>query len=206
MAGDLYVHLLSGLHLATNSMGPNRIYATGGVRFWNDGRDVPDVMLATLDYPQSKEHAPFTLALRVNFASSEPQERFGFRFVGTEGTLTTSYNTLVLSKTPRETEPGMSIDTFPAKVQADYLRTYREKYPARPPVAELENDDQKFTMRADAHLEHHRNFQASVLNGARHIEDPVFGLRAAGPALLCNQSIDSQKIQTWDPVTMRVTT
>jgi predicted dehydrogenase len=204
MAGDLYVHLLSGLHLATNSLGPNRIYATGGVRYWNDGRDVPDVMLATLDYPQSKEHAPFTLALRVNFVSSEPQERFGFRFVGSEGTMTTSYNTLVLSKTPREKEPGMSIETFPAKMQADYVAEYRKKYPARTAVAELDTDDQKFTMRADAHLEHHRNFQASVLSGAKQIEDPVFGLRAAGPALLCNESVYAQKIQRWDPVAMKV--
>ena len=205
LAGDLYVHLLSGLHLATNSLGPTRMYATGGVRFWNDGRDVPDVMLATLDYPQSKEHAAFTLALRVNFASSEPQERFGFRFVGSEGTMTTSYNTLILSKTPREREPGMSINTFPAKMQADYVREYQTKYPPRPAIAELDNDDQKFTMRADAHLEHHRNFQASILQGAKQIEDPIFGLRAAGPALLCNESIYSQQIQHWDPVAMRVT-
>ncbi len=205
LAGDLYVHLLSGLHLATNSRGPNRMYATGGVRFWNDGRDVPDVMLATLDYPQSPEHAAFTLALRVNFASSEPNERFGFRFVGSEGTMTTSYNTLVLSKTPREREPGMSINTFPAKMQNQYVTEYRKKYPARPPVAELDNEDQKFQMRADAHLEHHRNFQNSILYGAKQIEDPIFGLRAAGPALLCNESIYTQQIQHWDPETMRVT-
>ncbi|MBE7178750.1 MAG: Gfo/Idh/MocA family oxidoreductase, partial [Mucilaginibacter polytrichastri] len=41
MAGDLYVHLFSSLHFITNSMGPNKIYATGGLRFWNDGREVP---------------------------------------------------------------------------------------------------------------------------------------------------------------------
>ncbi len=51
VAGDLFVHLLTGLHFATGSKGPNRVYATGGLRFWKDGRDVPDVMLALLDYP-----------------------------------------------------------------------------------------------------------------------------------------------------------
>src|SRR5689334_10198800 len=50
VAGDLFVHLLSGLHLVTGSLGPDRIVATGGLRFWNDGRDVPDVMLAMIDY------------------------------------------------------------------------------------------------------------------------------------------------------------
>src|SRR5688572_15000872 len=45
VAGDLYVHLLTGLHVATGALGPNRIYAAGGTRFWKDGRDAPDVML-----------------------------------------------------------------------------------------------------------------------------------------------------------------
>jgi predicted dehydrogenase len=40
VAGDLFVHLLSGLHAVTNSLGPNRVYATGGLRYWKDGRDV----------------------------------------------------------------------------------------------------------------------------------------------------------------------
>jgi len=33
VAGDLFVHLLSGLHFATGSLGPARIYATGGTRY-----------------------------------------------------------------------------------------------------------------------------------------------------------------------------
>jgi predicted dehydrogenase len=64
VAGDLFVHLLSGLHLATDSLGPRRVFATGGLRFWKDGRDVPDVMLALLDYPAvSGRHPEFTLLL-----------------------------------------------------------------------------------------------------------------------------------------------
>ena len=31
------------------------------------------------------------------------------------------------------------------------------------------------------------------------VEDPVFGLRAAGPALLSNTSYFEQKICRWDP-------
>src|SRR6185503_20070704 len=76
VAGDLFVHLLTGLHVATGSMGPTRIFAMGGTRYWHHGRDVPDVMLATMDY------AGFTLALRVNLAAGAVTEKFEFRFVG----------------------------------------------------------------------------------------------------------------------------
>jgi predicted dehydrogenase len=50
VAGDLFVHLFSGTHFITGSHGPTRGMATGGLRFWNDGRDVPDVMLGLFDY------------------------------------------------------------------------------------------------------------------------------------------------------------
>jgi len=50
VAGDLFVHLLSGLHYATRSTGPTRVMATGGLRYWKGGRDVPDVMLALVDW------------------------------------------------------------------------------------------------------------------------------------------------------------
>ena len=33
-------------------IGPKRIYATGGLRYWKDGRDVPDVMIGVIDLRQ----------------------------------------------------------------------------------------------------------------------------------------------------------
>ena len=50
VAGDLFVHLFSAVHLVTKSHGPVRAVATGGLRFWKDGRDVPDVVVALYDY------------------------------------------------------------------------------------------------------------------------------------------------------------
>ncbi|MDQ6705845.1 MAG: Gfo/Idh/MocA family oxidoreductase, partial [Acidobacteriota bacterium] len=91
VAGDLFVHLLSGLHYATGAIGPTRVFATGGLRFWKDGRDVPDVMLALLDYPQTEKHPAFTVSLKVNFESALPEESFGVKFIGSEGTMTTGF-------------------------------------------------------------------------------------------------------------------
>jgi len=202
LAGDLFVHLLSGLHVATGSMGPERIMSTGGLRYWKDGRDVPDVMLAMLDYPAQEAHPEFTLALRVNFKSGLPQEDFGFRFIGSEGTMTTSMSSLVLEKTVDEAEPGYTITTFPKAVQEEFLKQYRSKYPEQRPSADGMRPDthQKFTPPRgyDAHRDHHRVFYDAVRSRKRPVEDAVFGFRAAGPALLSNTSYFEKRICKWD--------
>jgi predicted dehydrogenase len=207
VAGDLFVHLLSGLHLVMGSLGPTRIFATGGLRYWRDGRDVPDVMLAALDYPKSPAHPEFTLSLRVNFASGLAEESFGFRFIGKEGVMTTSMNSLTLAKAPPETEPGYTISTFPRAVQEQFLQEYRKKYPTRPhAVAAMRSStEERYTPPAgfEAHLEHHRNFYAAVRSRRPFLEDAVFGFRAAGPALACNVSYFEKRIVGWDPQAMR---
>ncbi len=205
VAGDLFVHLLSGLHTATGAIGPTRVYATGGQYFWKDGRDVPDLMLALMDYPKTERHAPFTLSLKVNFESSLPQESFGVKFVGSEGTITTGYTSLTLTRHPRETEPGYTIDTFPKAVQDKFLSQYHRKYPTHRPSADgmRPDRDEEFRSPVDAHLEHHRNFYASIREGKPLIEDAVFGFRAAGPALLTNVSYFERRVCTWDPVAMQ---
>src|SRR5450432_3819672 len=44
VAGDLFVHLISGINVIMDSKGPEKIYASGQTCYWKDGRDVPDVM------------------------------------------------------------------------------------------------------------------------------------------------------------------
>src|SRR5579864_1438651 len=45
VAGDLFVHLLTGIHHATGALGPTRIAGMGGLRYWKDGRDVYDIIM-----------------------------------------------------------------------------------------------------------------------------------------------------------------
>lgn len=202
VAGDLFIHLLSGLHTVTGSIGPTKVFASGGVRFWKDGRDAPDVMLAILDYPKSNAHPAFTLSLRVNLASGVGQESFGFRFYGSEGIITTSYSTLRLEKHPRETEPGYTIQTFAQKDQQAFLSEYRKQYPAGP-VALRPEQEFRFSPQADAHQLHHQAFANSIRGGGPSVEDGTFGYRAAAPALLCNQSATEGIAFGWDPVNLR---
>jgi predicted dehydrogenase len=202
VAGDLFVHLLSGLHFSTGSIGPDRVYASGGLRYWKDGRDVPDVMLATMDYPQGDRHPEFTLALRVDFKSGLAKEQFGFRFVGSEGVMTTSPAGVIVSKAPPEKEPGYTIATFPKHVQEDFLREYRKRYPEARPSADAMRPDREDRYVPppghDAHLEHHRVFYEAVRAQRPSVEDAVFGFRAAAPALLANVSYFEKRICRWD--------
>ncbi len=204
VCGDLFVHLFSGMHFVTGAIGPERVFATGGLRFWKDGRDVPDVMLGVYDYAASDKHPAFNLALRVNFVDGAG-ESSGFRFIGTEGIMTIGSG-VTLSRQPRETEPGYTIDTFPQAVQHEFLKQYREKYPSPKVTADSirPTADEKF-LPPDGysdHFDHHRNFLEHVRSRRPVVEDAVFGFRAAGPALLSNVSYFEQRICLWDPQTM----
>lgn len=206
VAGDLFVHLFTGIHVVTGSLGPTRIFATGGLRFWKDGRDAPDVMLALVDYPQTDAHPAFTLSLKVNFVSGGERESFGVRFVGSEGQMTATVASVTVARTPRESEPGYVIHTFPQQVQEAFLREYRKKYPASRPTADAIRPEKTevYTPPAahNAHQEHHNNFYQALRTGQPHFEDATFGLRTAGPALLCNTSYFERRAVVWDPKTL----
>jgi predicted dehydrogenase len=197
--GDLFVHLISGLHFVTGAIGPNRVYATGALRFWKDGRDVPDIMIALYDYPT------FNVMLRVNFVDGAT-ETAGLRFIGSEGIMSLEGG-LTLSKVPRELEPGYTIDTFPKAQQEQFLKEYRQKYPVRPKFnAGQMSAEEKFLPPKgySDHFEHHRNFIAAVRSRRPVVEDAVFGFRAAGPALLSNISYFDGKACLWDAEAMKL--
>ena len=204
VAGDLFVHLFSGMHYIIGALGPSTVFATGGLRFWKDGRDVPDVMLGLYEYPETVNHPAFNLALRVNFVSGAG-ETSGFRFVGNEGILTVG-NGVTVAKQPPQSEPGYTIDTFPKKVQEEFLKQYRDKYPPQRATADAirpKAEEQYLPPRGyNDHLDHHRVFIDAVRSRKPVIEDAVFGLRAAGPALLSNTSYFEQRVVHWDPATL----
>lgn len=207
VAGDLFVHLFSGMHFITGSLGPNRVYATGGLRFWKDGRDVPDVMLGLFDYPKTEAHPEFTLMLRVNFVDGGGGSHV-FRFVGTEGVMQVNGDQVILSKQPREAEPGYTVDTFSKSMQEQVLAEYRGKYPkskATPDSLRPKSEERFMPPPGYSdHRDHHRNFIEAVRTRKPVIEDATFGFRAAGPALLSNVSYFERRAVEWDPTTMTI--
>jgi hypothetical protein len=55
-----------------------------------------------------------------------------------------------------------------------------------------------------AHFDHFVNFFNGVRDGAPVEENATFGLRAAAPALACNDSYFDEKVVSWDPDLMEV--
>jgi predicted dehydrogenase len=200
VAGDLFVHLFSGTHFITGAHGPTRAMATGGLRFWKDGRDADDVLLALFDYPEG-----FNLSLHVNFVDGG-EESEGFLFTGSEGLMEIANNTVTVTRTPVATEPGYTVSTFTNAMQRQYIEQYRKKYPVQHPSGEPPRDIEAFTAPAgySDSYDHFRNFFESVRSRKPVVEDPVFGFRAAGAALLSNVSVDRGSVVHWNPETMKL--
>ncbi len=195
--GDLFVHLFTGIHFVLDALGPTRAIASGGLRHWNDGRDVPDVMLALYDYPKTGSHQAFTLSLKVNFAEGAG-DAYVFRFVGPEGVLTIGDNSVTLSRRPPAKEPGHTSDTFAKATQDAFMKEYRAKYPDRPELQPRNDETYAAPARYSSADDHFRNFFDAVRTRRPVVEDAVFGLRAAGPALLANHSYFESRAIGWD--------
>jgi predicted dehydrogenase len=200
VAGDLFVHLFSGVHLITNTHGPTRAQSTGGLRFWNDGRDVPDVMMSLYDYAQG-----FNLSVRTNFVDGGSESE-GFVFTGSEGSMTIAGDGVSVSRVPREKEPGVRTGLFAEHIQKRMTEIYHEKYPVGFPTGPSLLGEERYVAPHgySDHYDHVSNWINAIRTREPIVEDPVFGFRAAGTALLSNVSYDSGQPARWDPDEMKL--
>ncbi len=205
VSGDLFVHLFSGIHFVLDSNGPERVTATGGLRYWKDGRDAPDVMIGLFDYPEISAHPPFTMSLQVNFADGSGGGQ-QFRFIGNEGVMTISGQGVGVSRRAAAREPGYTIDTFSSAEQKAFMAQYRKEYPedGQTHLADSGEILHRPPRGYNDRLDHFRNFFDAIRSGGQVIEDATFGYRAAAPALLCNMSYREKKIFSWDPERMQL--
>lgn len=200
VAGDLFVHLFSGTHFITGSNGPVRGMATGGLRFWKDGRDAPDVMLGLFDYREG-----FNLSLRVNFVDGG-EESEGLIFTGSEGTMEIGWGFVSVTRVPRQAAPGYTIDSFAEATQKQIVEEYKARYPRTHPEGAPPVGFEKYVAPegySDSY-DHFKNFFEAVRTRKPVVEDAVFGYRAAGAALLSNLSLERGKVIGWDPDAMKL--
>jgi predicted dehydrogenase len=207
VAGDLFIHLLSGAHLITNSKGPTSIYSTGQFSYWKDGRNMPDVMSGVMQYPDCPEHAAFQMTLQVNFISGTGGQEV-IQLVGSEGVILVKGSNITIKHSLMPEAPGFggydSLFTFSKSMQDTMQKEYDAKWtPEQRKRKKKEDIVFKVPEGYDDHLDHFTNFFDSIRTGKAVVENAEFGFRAAAPALACNESYFKKKIIQWDPVAMK---
>jgi len=190
-----------------DSLGPTKVAGFGGLHYWKDGRDVPDLLMGMYDYPQTEAHPAFQLSLRCNFEAGGGGNQ-GFRFIGTDGVLNLTVGTgFTVTRRPAESEPGHTFDTFDKANAERGVSAYLQKYPRQRPTADglrgIAESSYKLPSGYTEQYAHHENFFRAVRERSSVVEDASFGFRATAPALLSNLSYFENKMCVWDPVAMQ---
>jgi predicted dehydrogenase len=190
VAGDLYVHLLSGIQCVSgiNAI-PGRAYSTGSLTHFKDGRDYPDLLATLYDYPG----VAVNMHCNQNNGSNEWTS-----FYGKEGTMTIAGDTVTVS--PQDTSPqpeGYSLNGWSAAAKKQYLEEWRAAHPE--PAAKLgEVEAYSAPHGYDDTADHIANFFKAIETREHVVEDEVFGNNAAIACHMANHSYFHHNVATWD--------
>lgn len=208
-AGDLIVHLLTGIHTMTDSLGPTSIFSLGDLRFWQDGREAYDLINALMDYPATDKHQSFQVYTRANLADGEGKGGFGMKLYGTEGVIDIGWHEFKVCTVKRGKAPGFggydSFESFSRQQKIEFQKWYKETYGTEQSGYQI-GKQKVFSapIGYDDRLDHLVVFFNAIRNGSEVLEDASFGLRAAAPSLACNLSVEQAKPIHWDPVGMKL--
>jgi predicted dehydrogenase len=208
-AGDLIVHLLTGIHVITDSLGPNSIYSLGDIKYWKDGRDAFDLVNALMNYTKSDKHNAFQVSTRVNLSDGEGKGGFGIKLIGTEGVIDIGWNEFKVKTLKRKAAPGYggydSYESFSEKQKKEFQKWYESEYGKDQGGYDLADGiDFKPAQDYDDRLDHLIVFFNGIRTNSKIVEDASFGLRAAAPSIACNLSAKIGKPINWDPVNMKL--
>ncbi len=167
---------------------------------------MPDVTMTLYDYPETETHAAFNAAFRVNFIAGSG-DAFGFRLVGTEGEMHVGSDSVRLIRSKLEKKPtGYALVAYTEENQKKIVEEYDRKFGGER-SADLNIGETTYEAPSDykgGHYDHFDNFFKGIRGEKKVVEDAAFGFRAAGAALLANESYYSRKPVQWDPDAMRL--
>ena len=177
--------------------------ATGGLRYWNDGRDVPDVMLALCDYPEDRESSCLQSGSESQFRGRRQRElglslhrkrrrddhlgrRDGRQEAASEGAG-------LHDRHFHESDTGSVLEGLPREVSGEQTEINASSQDTYAPPSGYSDS-----------VDHFRAFFEGMRSRKPVVEDAVFGFRAAGAALLTNRSLFENQAYAWNPETMSV--
>lgn len=200
LAGDLFVHLLSGIHFVTGTDTiPLRAQSAGGLFHYKDGRDFPDLIETFYDYPN------FRVSVRCNL-NNDQGEFFGF--YGSKGTLIIRDSTVTY--TPQDTQPepdNYTVGWWPEQLRNEYLAQWHAEHPETAPLGFKVDEQSEVYASPPGYsdlVDHEANFFAAVRSRQRVVENEEFGNHTALGCHLANYAYFNKTAAIWDPAARKI--
>lgn len=181
MAGDLMVHLVSGMQFVTGiNATPDQAMTIAGIYRWKDGRNMPDVQSTILQY------GTIPVSVRLTLATETPEVT---RVMGTKGVVEISNNSVTwIPQLGINTGPSYYSQSFPSALRAEYDQGWHAKNDpilAQHPLADITVYRGPSWDDLRPHL---ANFFDAVRTRKPVVEDVVFGHHAAAACHMANAS------------------
>jgi predicted dehydrogenase len=206
LPGDLFVHLISGIHYITGTNDvPIRAYSTGGVYHYKDGREFGDLQWTIYDYPK------FQVVLRCNQNNKYEDQLFAFygkkgtmfiRGEGAPAALGAGSSLAFRPEPPFQGAEGYSIGSWPEKQREEYLAQYERDHPG-PGVGQYQVESEEEIYAAPSGysdmVDHLVNFFQAVRTRKPVVENETFGNNAALTGChMSNYSYFNKTVAVWN--------
>jgi len=194
VAGDLMVHLLSGMlrTLGWNEV-PRSAQSLGGIVRWKDGRNMPDLHAVLFDY-----HG-VPVYVRLGLGTDTPETA---RFMGPNGVLEANGQTLHhVPQVGADAWPSYYAYSFPREMREAYFTQWHAEHDPQPGREPVGDSTTYHGPDWDDLAPHLWNFFEAVRTRAPVVEDAVFGNHAAIACHMANESYFRGTAVRWDPAT-----
>ena len=181
VAGDLLVHLVSGLMFVLGiNEPPKRASADGGILRWKDGRNTPDVHTVLYEYGE----VPVYMRLTLNTESPEVT-----RLMGSKGIIEmTEHGVSYSPQSGEDQAPSYYAFSFPSKLREEYFRKWHEEHDPKPGQEPTPESVSYTGPSYDDVKPHLWKFFQSVRSRQPLLQDTIYGNHAAIACHMANES------------------
>jgi predicted dehydrogenase len=197
LAGDLLVHLISGMmSMLDINEAPRQVMAMGGIRRFKDERNMPDVH-ASLFY-----YGDLPVYMRLSLGTEMPET---YRIQGSKGILeVTEFGLSFSPQSGKDTGPSYYDAGFPRAMRTAYEKQWHQE---NDPKLGHESMPETISFRGpdcDDMRPHLWNFYEAVRSRKQVVEDAVFGHHAALACHMANESYFRKTAVTWDEASRQI--
>jgi predicted dehydrogenase len=197
VAGDLLVHLISGMLFALGlNEPPKRAMATGGILRWKDGRNMPDVHAVLFEYGN------VPVSMRLNLGTETPEI---LRVMGSKGLLeVTEFAVTYSPQLGVDLAPSYYAFGFPKAMREEYFKQWHTEHDPKPGQEPLLEGVTYRGASYDEVKPHLWKFFQAVRTRQPLTEDAVFGNYAALACHMANESYFRKVAVYLDPGTKSI--